>query len=75
MERVIYKRSLSIVESNNGLLECQFGFCHARSTVDAVTMVVNLANDELSYNGCCAGLGVNVKMPLTLSIGTELNGR
>lgn len=56
MDRVIYKRSLSIVESNNGLSECQFEFCHARSTVDAVIMVVNQAKDEFSYSGCCAGL-------------------
>lgn len=47
LERVIYNRLLPIVENRGGLSERQFGFRKARSTVDAISMVVKIASKAI----------------------------
>lgn len=60
MERVIYNRLLPIVKISDELSKLQYGFRRAYSTVDAITMVVNLVKNTLS-----AMLALDARMCLT----------
>ncbi|CAD7085026.1 unnamed protein product [Hermetia illucens] len=51
LERVIYNRLLPVVESQGGLSDRQYGFRKARSTIDAIKLVTDLAEDAIHGKG------------------------
>ena len=61
LERVIYNRLLPFIELAGGLSERQYGFRRARSTVDAVAKVVELARNAMAMGKCCALVTLDVK--------------
>ena len=65
LERIIYNRLLPAVESANGLSERQFGFRKARSTIDAINTVLNMAGTAIEGKGAhkkyCAVITLDIK--------------
>jgi Reverse transcriptase (RNA-dependent DNA polymerase)/Endonuclease-reverse transcriptase len=48
LERIIQNRLLPYTEGNDGLSDNQFGFRKARSTMDAIDTVINIARDAVN---------------------------
>ncbi|CAD7093684.1 unnamed protein product [Hermetia illucens] len=61
LEREIYNRLLPFIELPGGLSERQYGFRRARSTLDAVAKVVELARNAVAMGKCCALVTLDVK--------------
>lgn len=65
LEKLIYNRLLPIVETREGLSDRQFGFRKARSTIDAIKMVMEIAQNAIAGKGAskkyCAVITLDVK--------------
>lgn len=63
LERIIYDRILKEVEKADGISNMQFGFRKAKSTVDAISLVVNTAKAAIQGNRrkYCAIITLDIK--------------
>ncbi|KAI8118185.1 Retrovirus-related Pol polyprotein from type-1 retrotransposable element R1 [Lucilia cuprina] len=62
LEKLIYNRLLPIVEMSGGLSNRQFGFRKAKSTIDAIYMVKEIAQKAIRGKGAFFGHSVATKM-------------
>ena len=60
-ERVIFNRLVPITEKEGGLSDRQFGFRKARSTVNAISTVTEIAEKAMEANKSCAVVTLDVK--------------
>jgi hypothetical protein len=56
LEKLVNKRIVSYLESNNLVPDRQYGFRRGRSTEDAVKLVSNIVSSALDQGRCCVGV-------------------